>query len=67
MSCETVDPAFRKLRLNQYAENSYTKHGKHLLSARLASVLVTIARVFELGASLEIFADERVRFATHDT
>lgn len=40
--------------------------GAYLLSTRLARVLVAIARIFQLGASLKVLKNELIRPATHD-
>jgi hypothetical protein len=36
-----------------------------LLAARLAGVLVAIARIFEFGSAIKELEDELIRFATH--
>lgn len=69
--CQAVYPTLRKLlRVNSRSPGSFSSTRSRawrtdLLPAGFAGVLVAIARVLELGASLEELEDELVGFATH--
>ena len=43
-----------------------TRHDTYMFAALLTSLLIPIARVLKLLPSAEVFADERIRPATHD-
>lgn len=72
--CEAIYTAFGKLSAavsrcfgHGQHENAvgYTDCWSHLLAARLACVLVAIARIFEFGAALEELENQLVRPSAH--
>ena len=63
---EAIYATFRKLFSISYRRQLFQGGVAHLLTARLARVLVAITCIFQLGTALEVLEDQLVGSSTHD-